>query len=354
MVALIGPCPPPYGGVAIHVQRLKEQLVASGWKCVVYDLVSQREWRGAEVTATKNARLWPLRYFFTASENIIHYIYSGWEMGVLVGVMRFLGKKAVVSIVGDDLKDHLTQGGWFRKKLLIFALKRYARIIAVNPEIERLLLSKGISPERIEVITPFLPPAVNDETKSEVTQEIWHFIDGHKPVISANAFKIRFYNGTDLYGLDMCIELCAKLKSTYPEIGFVFCLPDIGDHNYFEKMKQEIRDKDIENNFLLVTQPLGEVYPIWQKSDVFVRPTNTDGDSVSLREALYLKTPSVASDVISRPEGTVLFKNRDIDSFTESVEHVLRNHKQLKADLESLEIKSGLSKILEVYRDLLK
>ena len=353
-MALIGPCPPPYGGIAIHVRRLREQLTESGWECMVYDLVRQRELRGAEVTAIKNARLWPLRYFFTASENVIHYIYSGWELGILVGMMGFLGKKTVVSIVGDDLKDHLMKGGWFRKQLLSFALKRYACIIAVNPEINQLLLSTGIRPERIEVITPFLPPVVSNEAQNEIPGEIWRFIDSHKPVISANAFKIRFYNGIDLYGLDMCIELCVKLKSTYPEVGFVFCLPDIGDEGYFTRMRQEIRDKGIEDNFLFVTQPLDEVYPIWQKSDVFVRPTNTDGDSVSLREALYLKTPSVASDVISRPEGTVLFKNRNIDSFTESVEYVLRNYKQLKADMESLEVKSGFSQILEVYGRLLK
>jgi hypothetical protein len=40
--------------------------------------------------------------------------------------------------------------------------------------------------------------------------------------------------------------------------------------------------------------------PLLKKSDVFVRPTNTDGDA----------------DAIPRPEGTILFKSWDINDFT--------------------------------------
>jgi glycosyltransferase involved in cell wall biosynthesis len=43
-------------------------------------------------------------------------------------------------------------------------------------------------------------------------------------------------------------------------------------------------------------------------SDVFVRPTFTDGDSISVREALSLGIPVIASDCVERPDGVVLFK----------------------------------------------
>ena len=129
-------------------------------------------------------------------------------------------------------------------------------------------------------------------------------------------------------------------------------MPDIGDHDYFSKLKQAIREKNIEDGFLFVTQPLDEIYPIWQKSDIFVRPTSSDGDAVSLREALYLKTPSVASDVVSRPEGTVLFKNRDVADFIARVKMVWDNYDYYKSRMESIEMTSGLSEILKVYRSL--
>lgn len=353
-IAIIGPYPPPYGGIAIHVQRLREQLVKNGYECVIYDLGKQEKLQGGSVTAIKNARLWLLRYFFLAREDIIHYQYSDWQLGVFTGLMGLLGKRTVISIVGDDLEDHLKRGNWLRRQVIRFALRHSSYMIAVNSKIRELLLSLEVRPERIRVITPFLPPVIRDEAFNGIPPEIWRYIDSHEPVISANAFRLRFFNGVDLYGLDMCLELCSSLKSAYPRIGFVFCLADIGEYDYFEKIKREIRARNLEDNFLFITQPLHEVYPIWQKSDIFVRPTSSDGDSVSLCEALYLKTPSVASDVISRPEGTVLFKNRDVGSFTESVERVLHNYAQIKRELESVEIKSGINQILEVYSELVR
>ena len=46
-----------------------------------------------------------------------------------------------------------------------------------------------------------------------------------------------------------------------------------------------------------------------------VRPTNTDGDALSIREAMYFKISVIASDVTTRPENTIIFKNRDLDDF---------------------------------------
>ena len=36
-VAQIGPYPPPYGGVSVHVQRLQELLLNNDIPCTVYD-----------------------------------------------------------------------------------------------------------------------------------------------------------------------------------------------------------------------------------------------------------------------------------------------------------------------------
>jgi glycosyltransferase involved in cell wall biosynthesis len=44
------------------------------------------------------------------------------------------------------------------------------------------------------------------------------------------------------------------------------------------------------------------------RCDVFIRPTTHDGDSISVREALALGVPCVASGVCARPEGTYLFR----------------------------------------------
>jgi hypothetical protein len=68
-----------------------------------------------------------------------------------------------------------------------------------------------------------------------------------------------------------------------------------------------------------------------QLSDIIVRPTNTDGDSLTIREGLFLNKKVLASDVVKRPEGVVLFKNRDLNDMEEKVEKLIQE-KDLNKD----------------------
>mgnify|MGYP001154533439 CR=1 FL=1 len=84
----------------------------------------------------------------------------------------------------------------------------------------------------------------------------------------------------------------------------------IGGLSVLREIRSRIAARGVESNFLVVTEAL-PLCPILQRSDLFVRPTNTDGDALSVREALYLRVPALASDVVPRPRGTRLFRTRD-------------------------------------------
>ncbi len=351
-IALIGPYPPPYGGIAIHIQRLKEQLEKNGYECVIYELGREGESLERNVIRLKNVKRWLLKYFFFAKEDVIHFHSSDWRGRVMMGLMGLLGKKMVISIHGESLSDSLKEGRWLRKQIIKFALKHTSFVIAVNEKIENLVLSLVVKQQNVACVSPFIPPTMREGDYKKVPQYVWDFMKLHKPVISANAFKIRFYREVDLYGLDMIVELAARLKNGYPKLGIVFCLPNIGDKDYFAKLNQEIKERGVSEHILFITEPLDEVYPIWQESDIFVRPTVTDGDALSVREALYLKTPVITSDACPRPNGVILFKNRDINSFTKNVEKVWDNYTQFKKEAESIVADSGVNKILEVYNSL--
>jgi len=348
-VSLIGPYPPPYGGISVHIQRLKEQLETHHLRCIVYDntQVAKKE---ANVIMVRNMLKWSLDQLLSRDEDIIHY--HGYS-AILINILSLLAitkrKKGLVTLHSfryDPKNMNLPDR-------FAFWIARIAQscFLVVSPEIKDKIIFLGIKPENIEVIPSFIPPTISEEDIAEIPQEVWSFIDGHRPILLANAFKISFYNNQDLYGLDMCIDLCANLKQSYPKIGFVFCLPDIGDYDYFKKMKQRIADKQIEENFLFQTKPC-QMYPIIMKSDLFVRPTNTDGDAVSIREALHFKVPAVASDVCPRPEGTILFKCRDIDDLTSKVKEVLDNYDEHKKRLETITLENNAEKIINIYHKI--
>jgi len=347
-IALIGVYPPPYGGISVHIQRLNEQLEKRGFQSVIYDFGKKKDILQKNVKVIKNTKGWMLKYFLNAKEDIVHY--HGYESKSLLFFSLFsIVRKKKVIFTFHSFRYNIKNIDLLHKLIFWMAAKANMYFITVGPQIKKKIISLGIKPENIEVIPSFIPPTVREDEIAEIPQEVWDFIDSHSPVISANAFKINFYDNQDLYGIDMCIDLCANLKQYYPKIGLVFALPDIGDYEYFNKMKQRIAEKGIENNFLFITKQY-QFYPILMKSDVFVRPTNTDGYGVSIAEAIYFKVPVVASDVCPRPAGTILFKSRDIENFVLKVKNVLDSYKQHKKKLDAIELEDNLKEIIKIYQ----
>jgi len=351
-IILIGAYPPPYGGVSIHIQRLHDLLLNSGFQCIVIHFSSSFKNSETVVNARKISS-W--RYVLNNSYGIVHIHSSGINLKKIVGfflvfmLCKIRKNKFIVTF--HSFREDVRHFGFFEKIMFKTFFNSVSRIIAVSSLIKNKLIFLGVDSNKILVIPAFLPPALKQNDIDEIPQEIWNFVNDHKPLISANAFRISFHKGQDLYGVDMCVDLCAKLRSTYPRIGFIFSLSEIGDLGYFDRIKQKIVQEGIADNFLFLTRSC-QFYPILMKSDLLVRPTNTDGDAISVREALYFKIPTVASDVVPRPRGVILFKNRDINDFISKVEDVLRNHELYKKRLEALEIEDNFQKILDVYQQL--
>ena len=75
--------------------------------------------------------------------------------------------------------------------------------------------------------------------------------------------------------------------------------------------------------------------------DFFVRNTSTDGDALSVKEALFLGVPTICTDVVDRPKGVMLFKYCDRDSF----ENCLMDKKK-----DNVAIENGAEQIVQLYR----
>lgn len=190
-------------------------------------------------------------------------------------------------------------------------------IQVVNPEFENFIKKLKVKNKNIFVKNAFLPPPIEEENKIIKTykSELVDFINVKKPLIVANGSFLNFYNNIDLYGLDLCIELTAKLKKNYPNLGFIFALANENKNaSYLKKMMLRIKKFNIEDNFYFLTG-YKELWPIFKKADLLVRPTNVNGDSISIREALYFKTPVIASNVTLRPKSCYLFENRNLNDF---------------------------------------
>ena len=163
------------------------------------------------------------------------------------------------------------------------------------------------------------------------------------------AFAIKQLNGVDLYGLDMALELIKHLKNDFPKIGLFILIPDANNDSKFEKYVDYVKENKLQNNIKFYHDVIPDLNVIWDKTEIYIRPTCSDGDSLTVREALHKNIKVVVSDVVERPESCVLFKNRDIVDMVKVLKDTIKNLNETK-NIKPLEGDNFLSRILKVYK----
>lgn len=311
-ILLIGPLPPPIGGVSVYLYRHKRLL--------------ERE--GSDVHVLDPTKLSRAGYFLRVLlvplgryELVAVHVQSFYVMMILF----FTGMAGRTEVIDWNWRQ-LEGWGSFKTRLLGAFLRRCKALVLSGAHLAAYYREHGIAlpPGKARGLDPFIPPPPEDEETILKTYpaEVHEFAARRRPLIAANAFRIVFYRGVDLYGLDMCVELVAALKETYPEVGMVFALAEVGDEAYFAEIKRRIRESGVADNFIFLTGQK-ELWPLFRRSDLMVRPTCSDAYGISVAEALHMGCPAVASDVCERTPGTVTFANRDAEDFLRKCRRVL-------------------------------
>lgn len=317
-ILIIGPKPPPLGGVSVHVSRLYSLLRKNGYQVDLFDLSNPLYSK-----RTRNFRLF-IRLVWKKPD-VIHV------QALNLKILRLLYHMKRVRNFSLFITDHNPRFFKTRSRENIEYYKKILGVTDLLVVVGDVVLNEYKSnvsdlPKKVLVRNAFIPPPLEDEGKILATysRETLDFVASHKPVITANAYKIVFFEDTDLYGLDMCIELTAMLKKMYRNVGFLFALAD-GNENrdYIKKMQDRIKELGIEDNFHFLAGQK-ELWPLFKKSDLMIRPTSTDGYPISIAEAFFCGCPAIASDVCQRPEGTILVKKRDLNDLFNTCKNVLR------------------------------
>ena len=86
------------------------------------------------------------------------------------------------------------------------------------------------------------------------------------------------------------------------------------------------------------------------QANLMLRTTLFDGDAVSVREALHLGTPVIASDNGMRPAGVQLIPKSDLGALLRAIEERLVEPSRGKADSGIDE--SNVQAVFDFYREL--
>jgi glycosyltransferase involved in cell wall biosynthesis len=355
-VALVGPYPPPYGGVSVHIKRLHGRLQDLAIPSRVYCQplpASGREGSIIPVSIRFSWKVWLPEHGWRCDSSIVHF-HDGWYWTPAALAMLWRGKQVVMTFHDQQAGGVKWEDASWLERWLGRRLFRHPRVrwVAVSEEVERQLIEKGVLRARIVVIPAYIPPRSGVGAR-RLPRHVEDFLGAHRPILSTYAWKLTVdEQGVDVYGFDLCLEAIRSLKAEHPGIGLVISLPQVSDLRYFQALTRRIAELEIEKQVLFFTEPLEDVHLLWQASDVFLRATNTDGDAVTVREALSMGVPVVASDASRRPEGAVLFESRNAVALTAAVRRVLADRQTHVRSLGSIQIDDNFPALLNLYRGI--
>jgi len=326
-LAISGPLPPPYGGVGIHVERLLPHLDRAGVDYRLYNTAGPREIPDRVVSVAAHKKWWFFRYLFLGREPSFFTLGNHWQVWAATWfLVRVRGKKVVIALHGEHLRWAWESKGWLVRKVIARGFRAADRIIAANTHISDVLDQIGDFAHKTLIAPAFIPPVWRDEDQQALSQEFRTFCAEHDPVILGTGAPVLMGDGRDLYGIDMTVKLADQLRESYPRIGVVWSLIEAlhGVPAYAEKMRQEVERRGLSEHWLF-SPPQEVFYPAYKLVDVLVRPTLSDGDAITVREGLHFGRPTVASDVVPRPEGTILFRSGDQEDLERAVRQTLEN-----------------------------
>ena len=305
-VLLIGQYPPPIGGVTTHLKRFfnrykKSEEVSLG----LLDIKKRQYYHGASQLS-----MWTsLRNII--SPDIVH-IHVASNIKIFIAMFyKMLGKKVIYTHHNIRIKNMRTF-----KILMLFVDK----LILVN--------DKSISDE-VKKYNYMLIPAFLPSTESTpLPDSLQNTLKKYKKIISTNSTQLLMIEGKELYGIDLCIGAFKNLveKHKIEETLLVVVDPSGTTKEYIDELMESFQEKN-NCNIYYVDENIN-FNELVKQSKVVLRATRSDGDSLSVREALYLGVPIIASDITYRPEGTIIFRTDDADDLENKIEEVLSVAKQ--------------------------
>ncbi len=311
-VLQLGPYPPPHGGVQTNLVAIRDYLRAHDIPCRVINLTRFRQSDHDGVFFPKGP-LQTIKLILGLPRDVIH-LHIGGDLTlrlVLLGLLCSLlpGSQTVLTFHSGGYPaskaGQSTHPGTFRA----FVFRRFDRLIAVNAALAGLFIERfGASPDRVRQIQPHALPG--EVPQVGFPDEMEKFFASHPPVMISMGWL------EPEYDFALQIRALRLVRETFPRAGLLL----LGEG----RMGPELRAQAAATSYAADVLMPGDVphelaLAAIARSDIFLRTTLYDGDSISVREALHYGTPVIASDNGMRPPGVHLIPKEDLRSLVETI-----------------------------------
>ncbi|HRU01906.1 MAG TPA: hypothetical protein P5239_09415 [Victivallales bacterium] len=314
MIIHIAKKPPPIGGVTIHVQRLNKILIENGLDSEVFDY-------SRSINLNLITKI--------LSSNIIHLHVSNKLFRLILTVFfRLLGKKVIITFHGNYN---------FKKILDKFSLLFCNHAILLNEY--SYDNAKKISERKISLVSAFIPPiTLHPQTlKANSIKKIESLRQHYNYVFCTNAWDISYdEEGKEIYGGSILVETFSEITDN----ALIFSDPK-GNYQSFLSKKYV----SLPPNILFIDY-IHDFVEVIQSCDALIRATSTDGDSLSVHEALFLRKDVITTNVVNRPNGCILYSDRS------ELKNILINFNNLAGKYIQYKYLDTTNEMMKVYSNL--
>jgi len=337
---IVGDYPPPHGGVAVHVEMLQRAVRSRGAECTVLDIGKGQVPADGVVPAGSYASFTARLFAHALRGYRIHVHTSGanpksWALAALCAAAGKVSRVPALITFHSGLGPAWLSGDPARARVACAVGNSFGRVVAVSEEIREALLTCGVAGQRIEVLpafsSSFVQPGTPPAGFSELRQE------------AAPLYCAMLAPGP-VYGAPELLCAFAEVHAQNPRARLALYGPGTLELDLVRSAGAAAA----------AVRAFGELHrgaalALIGGSDVFVRPTLADGDSVSVREAVALGRVVVATSVGTRPAEARLVPPGDSRALADALREAGEARPVLRLARESEPGADCIDRLLALY-----
>ncbi len=304
---------------------------------------------------------------FLKKVDVIYAYHPPLTIGVVAVITRFFRRTPVVYDIQDMWPDTLKATGMLNNERLLgviswvakWVYKRVDQIVVLSPGFKRLLVKRGVSPFKIDVI-----PNWCDEPSLSVT-----IPPKDLSVMQDKRLKIVFAgNMGKAQALETIMNAAYQLQELKLDVVFYM----IGGGLELEKLKNLSAENELFNMVFIPQMPMSEVGWYLKKADVLLVHLRKDPlFSITIpskiQAYMFLGKPILmgvegdASDIVSKAGSGVLFEPESTESLVMAIQLLLRKNRDELCEygeksqeyyLDFLSLHSGVDRFSKIFETI--